>query len=120
MHHSRCARTLDAYIKGFGRDLWWLPDAPANLTSLALCTRHNTSLGRDCEASRRSVTEATECRKLRATYNVRSGTSWRTHTLPDARKGRGGLSSRCGDAEGRARSMIMSRAYLHYIAVFHD
>ena len=55
MHYSRCTRTLDAFIQGFGRDLWWLPDAAANLTALSLCVRHNSSVGRAsaCDANGR-------------------------------------------------------------------
>ena len=49
MHAARCARTLDLYLQGVGKDQWWLArDTPANLTSVSICTREESSLGKKC------------------------------------------------------------------------
>ena len=55
MQYSRCARTLDAHITGFGRDMWWLPTHPANLSSISFCALHHSALGHACDAKDNSA-----------------------------------------------------------------
>jgi len=112
MRQSRCGRTLDPFIRGMGHDFWWLPTTAVPLSSIALCTRHNSSYGAvRCFAPDKDAALRTATRKqLASKGHPRREATHRPH----ARPGEPAVDpATLSNANG-------SGIYLHYLAVFFD